>query len=194
LPAAVPWYWAAHLAAVCWCFLDPRRSELLAPLGYALAASLATWQATSFWTLWVQVYPASGTSYAYLWFLSRIHPATVAAALFFIAAWAAGGGSALRPFIALWIGLAVALAAIACLGLAGVLLGLFFLLLGFSVQSRALLCLGLIVLPVFLADYYYNLQIDLLAKSGLLIGSGVVLLLLRGGRTKWAFTGSKEAA
>src|SRR6202042_1898747 len=93
--------------------------------------------------------------------------------LFGVSVWAAGGTSILREKVPLFVGFAFALAALVWLGAGGVLLALLFMLLGFSLQNRATLGFGLILFPVFLTHYYYNLNLDLLAKSGVLIGSGM---------------------
>jgi len=116
----------------------------------------------------------------------------LAVAFFVIAVWAAGGIPVLREKPPLFLGLALALAVLVWLGSGGVLLALIFLLLGFSLQNRAILGLGLLLFPVFVTYYYYNLNLDLLAKAGVLIGSGLVMLLLRAGLARSVFAGPKE--
>lgn len=62
----------------------------------------------------------------------------------------------------------------------GIAVALLFLLLGFAVRDRFLWVLGLLELPFFIIHFYYSLEIDLLTKSGILVGSGLLLLLLWG--------------
>lgn len=61
----------------------------------------------------------------------------------------------------------------------GVLATLMLLLLGFAAAERSVLAVGMIGLLVYLARYYYQLDISLLAKSGVLVASGLALLGLR---------------
>ncbi len=61
----------------------------------------------------------------------------------------------------------------------GVLGALFVLTLGFHRGERLLMGLALAFLAVFLTFFYYDMDLTLLAKSLLLIGSGVVLLGVR---------------
>ena len=190
-------YWIFHLAAICWCFLRPRNSVLFAPIGYALLASLAIWQVEILCNAWTgDISPTEINSSTLLMerMLPHLQTALTALTLFGISVWAAGGVSILRGKAPLFIGLALALAALLWLGSGGVLLALLFMLLGFSLQHRAILDLGIILFPIFLTHYYYNLNLDLLAKSGVLIGSGAVVLLLRAGLARWAFADLKEAA
>ena len=194
LSQLVLFYWAFHLAAICWCFLRPRHSVLFAPLGYALVASLAAWQVENLFNVWIRSTEISYSIPWIEWMVLHLRIGLTALTLFGVSVWAAGGISALREKAPLFIGLALALAALVWLGSGGVLLALLFMLLGFSLQNWAILGLGLILFPVFLTHYYYNLNLDLLAKSGVLIGSGMVMLLLRAALARWLFADLKEAA
>jgi hypothetical protein len=62
----------------------------------------------------------------------------------------------------------------------GVLLSICLMVLGYAKHEKLLLLMGMLLMPLFIIFYYYNLDINLMAKSGILIGSGVVLLLGRG--------------
>lgn len=186
-------YWVFHLAAICWCFLRPRHSVLFAPLGYAFIASLAAWQVENLFNVWTYSTVISYSPAWLAWMIFHLRTSLTALTLFGVSIWAAGGMSILREKAPPWIGLALALMALVGLGSGGVLLALLFMLLGFSLQNRAILGLGLILFPIFLTHYYYNLNFDLLAKSGVLIGSGMVLLLLRAGLARWVFADFKEA-
>ena len=55
-------------------------------------------------------------------------------------------------------------------------------------EDRSLLVLGFLFLPVYIFVYYYSLNIDLLTKSFVLMGSGVFLIVARVflGTRKWA--------
>jgi uncharacterized membrane protein len=67
-------------------------------------------------------------------------------------------------------------------------LALLLMLLGFSLGKRPLLALGMLLLAVFLVDYYYSLEVNLLTKSMILVGSGAVLLALRTLLLQFAFS------
>jgi len=188
----VLFYWVFHLAAITWCFLRPRHSVLLAPFGYALVASLAAWQVENLTNIWSLTSASNYGSVVFELALFRFRIALIALTIFGVSIWAAGGISILRQKALLFIGLALGLAALVVLGSGGVLLALLFMLLGFSLQNRVILGLGLILFPIFLTDYYYTLNLDLLAKSGVLIGSGLVLLWLRAGLARGVFADLKE--
>ena len=61
----------------------------------------------------------------------------------------------------------------------GVLLSIILLALGYAKHDRYLTAISMLFLPIFLWLYYYNLDVSLLQKSAILIGSGVALLLGR---------------
>ncbi len=61
----------------------------------------------------------------------------------------------------------------------GVTTAIAVLILAFYRRSPMLMGLALVFLPVFALAFYYHLQISLLAKSGVLVAGGVVLLGLR---------------
>ncbi len=84
-----------------------------------------------------------------------------------------------------------ALAVLVTAGLAatstpGLLAALFLAALGHATYHWQITTLGLVSLPVFLWKYYYSLEIDFLAKSGVLVASGALLLVAR-----WAITHSR---
>lgn len=60
----------------------------------------------------------------------------------------------------------------------GLLFALNLLLLGYALRDAVFLAIGLTALPVFLVFFYYTLQISLLEKSGILLASGLVCLLI----------------
>ena len=77
-------------------------------------------------------------------------------------------------------------AGLAALSTPGLLAALFLAALGHATYHWQITTLGLVSLPVFLWKYYYSLEIDFLAKSGVLVASGAVLLVAR-----WAITHSR---
>lgn len=58
----------------------------------------------------------------------------------------------------------------------GLVIGTVLLLLGKSGGNRVLLGLGIVGLGGYLSSYYYWLQLSLLVKAGILVGSGLLLL------------------
>lgn len=58
----------------------------------------------------------------------------------------------------------------------GILLSLILMILGYEKPEKILILLGAFCLPIFLFLFYYSLDLTLLTKSGILIGSGLLLL------------------
>lgn len=58
----------------------------------------------------------------------------------------------------------------------GILFCIFLLILSYAKHEHKFTINGITLLPIFLAFYYYNLETTLFHKSGILIGSGVILL------------------
>lgn len=67
----------------------------------------------------------------------------------------------------------------------GVMAAVGALLLGFRAGERALQGMAWLFLLVFLAGFYYHLEVSLLEKSGILAGSGLLLLGLREVVRRW---------
>jgi hypothetical protein len=61
----------------------------------------------------------------------------------------------------------------------GITVGIILVILGFAHSNRVLTGLGLVILVVFVFQFYYQLDLTLLIKSGLLVASGLVLLVVR---------------
>lgn len=81
---------------------------------------------------------------------------------------------------------AVLLGIVGCMALAvlwlpapGVAIGLAFALTGFAIDRPAIVLVGVAGAIGHLAQYYYQLDVTLLDKSGLLVGSGALVLVLR---------------
>ncbi len=77
---------------------------------------------------------------------------------------------------------ALFVAGLCALAAPGILAALFLIVLGYATHHWQLVTVGLVALPVFVFKYYYNLELDFMTKSGVLAGSGVLLLAAR-----WAF-------
>lgn len=61
----------------------------------------------------------------------------------------------------------------------GILLAIGLMVLGYARYSRFIIIIGASLVPIFLFLYYYNLDISLLQKSGVLVSSGILLLIGR---------------
>lgn len=61
----------------------------------------------------------------------------------------------------------------------GVTVGIVLVLMGFAHSNRVLIGSGLVTLVVFVFQFYYQLDLTLLSKSGLLVASGFGLWLIR---------------
>ena len=138
------------------------------PLSYAFAFSLCA----------SVLFLASYTEFGYWRHKELIHPAFVnmvlTGGLVALFGWAAGGVEKLKtePLILASTG-AVLLGLISA---PGILLTIGLMVLGYAKHEKLLIVVGALLMPLFLWLYYYNLDITLLQKSGILIGSGVVLL------------------
>ena len=75
----------------------------------------------------------------------------------------------------------------------GILAALLVLTLGFWRNSRDLMALAAIFLVFYIWAYYYSLEWTLLAKSLVLLGSGIILLALRYFVVRWTFKAGGEA-
>ena len=58
-----------------------------------------------------------------------------------------------------------------------ILFAIALMVLGYAKHEKKLTIIGGLLMPVFLFYYYYNLEVSLLVKSLILIGSGMVLLV-----------------
>ena len=107
-----------------------------------------------------------------------IHPAFInmilTGGLVALFGWAAGGIEKLKnkQLILASIG-AVLLGLISA---PGIILSIGLMIIGYAKHEELLIIAGALLMPIFLWLYYYNLDISLLQKSGIIIGSGVMLL------------------
>ena len=100
--------------------------------------------------------------------------ALLAIGLILLIAWLAGGVKQLakEPLVMASIGVVL----LAAMSAPGILLAIGFMVLGYGKHDRILLVLGALLLPVYIYLYYYNLDVSLMEKSAVLVGSGAVLL------------------
>ena len=110
-------------------------------------------------------------------FLSS-HPAFIniilTGGLIVLFGWAAGGIEKLKtkPLMSASIGTVF----LGLISAPGILLTIGLMVLGYSKHEKLLIIMGALMMPLFLWLYYYNIDISLLQKSSILIGSGIVLL------------------
>ncbi len=141
------------------------------PLSYALVFSLCA----------SVLFLAAHAKFEYLRHAKLINPIFITivlvAGLIALFVWAAGTAEYLKtqPFILASIG-AVLLGLISA---PGVLLTIALMILGYAKHEKPFIIIGLLLIPVFLFLYYYNLDVSLLKKSGILVGSGIALLVGR---------------
>lgn len=158
---------------------DDRLDEILHPVGYGwmivlFAALLGRTLATSTHSHWSM---ELGKEVGTLGPVATIVCAAALAALVFKVLDEHGSSLSRPASFALLAGVA-ALGA-ATLDSPGIIAGLGALMLGFDRRSRVLLGMATVFLIVFASFYYYSLHLTLLEKSGVLIGSGLLLLAIR---------------
>ena len=61
----------------------------------------------------------------------------------------------------------------------GVLLSLGLMVLGYATHERLITLFGILLLPLVIFNYYYSLNVSLMEKSLILIGTGAVLIIGR---------------
>ncbi len=91
--------------------------------------------------------------------------------------WIAGGLSKLKSEAVLLGCLGAIILGV--LSAPGVLLAIILMVLGYGKHEKIMIAMGALLLPLFLYHYYYNLDVSLLEKSGVLVGSGLLLLAAR---------------
>ena len=95
--------------------------------------------------------------------------------LIFVIAWLVGSAKSLasEPCIIACVGVVL----LGVISAPGVLLSIIIMVLGYAKHERFLMLVGAVLIPPFIFLYYFNLDISLLEKSGVLIGSGTALLI-----------------
>lgn len=100
--------------------------------------------------------------------------ALLTVALIGLIGWVAGDLEKLKtPPLMLAMGGVLLLGAVSA---PGVILAISLLVLGYARHEKLLSLVGALLLPVFIVQFYYNLETSLLVKSGILLASGAVLL------------------
>lgn len=186
-------FWAVHLALAGACLARASRASPVSAMGYAIVLSMVAWQLESLWQSYFSA-PGHIASHSFSFWQLFGKNAQLAVALFALTAWASGGAKTVRANPTVFAGIAIALIGLFWFGNTGTILALFLAVLGFTVQNRLLLGLGLTMLPVYLVHYYYSLEMTLLQKSGVLFASGLVLLALRELLKRWVFVKEAEVA
>lgn len=157
-------------------FTRPRLPGALRPLAYGLAVSLCM---TATFVLIPREHLATP------WWPSSV---VIALGLVWLYQWIAGGPEHLRDEPILIAVVATLVLGASTPGLVGMLAALGLVALGYARDDRMLTALGLVFMPVFIVGYYYSLNTTLIVKSGVLFGSGAVLLIARAylGTRPWA--------
>ena len=138
------------------------------PLSYAFAFSLCAsvlFLVIGDWEREEQIYPA---------FINML----LTGGLIALFGWVAGGIEKLKtePLVLASVG-AVLLGLISA---PGILLTIGLMVVGYAKHEKLLIIVGALLMPIFLLlYYYYGLDIPPLQRSGILIGSGIVLLAAR---------------
>jgi hypothetical protein len=156
------------------------------PAAYAVVCSLCA--IVLFWG------DSANLTHDFLWRLSQdgqIHAAdyrwgslALAAAMIALIAWAAGGPEKLKsePLALASLGSVM----LGALSAPGILLSIGLMTLGYARRDRLLVVIGIVLTPVFIAMFYYSLNLNFLWKSAVLIATGGVLL---GGRALMRYRG-----
>ncbi len=141
------------------------------PLSYAFAFSLCA----------SVLFLASYAEFGYWRHKELIHPAFInmvlTGGLVALFGWAAGGVEKLKaePLVLASLGTVL----LGLISAPGIILSIGLMVLGYAKHEKLLITCGGLLMPMFLFLYYYNLDTSLMQKSGILIGSGVVLLVGR---------------
>jgi len=169
LAPAVAWIWLAEAA-----WIVARRAALWRPVGYALALALLFWQAPLA-ASWMFNWGREPTLFAAPYWLA---PLAYAGSLIAVA-----GILARRQAPGAWLNwvVAAAVVSLAAVLAPGLIAALLVLVLGFAAGNRILCGMALLAASWYLGAYYYQMQITLLEKSGVMLATGVVLLAMRFG-------------
>ena len=174
---------ALLIAAFSWVWLNEfnyaQRGSLIRALGYGCALicifALLTRNSTWNWQLWPHAFRLPGGALNF-WIGATLIAVTQMVVVVKLLG-RAGVASTSGPG-------GVALAGAALLALLsfkapGVVISMIILLIGYAHGNRVLAGLGVLSMLAYLSHYYYLLNITLLQKSVLLMGSGIILLAAR---------------
>ena len=162
----------AHLFVIKYLWVDFKLKNKYVPLGYAVISSLC-----------VNILLVSSVSHIGRW--SNKHqllttPITVAlaGALIGLIIWAANGVEQVKTSKPLMMSLCGVML-LGAFSAPGVLLSLGLMILGYATHERLITLFGILLLPLVIFNYYYNLNVSLMEKSLILIGTGAVLIIGR---------------
>lgn len=141
------------------------------PLAYAVATSLGCMVLHGSATQVVRTVGVAAPA------LDGYMTTTLTLALAGLIIWAAGGLQRVKMEV-LFVALG-GIVLLGCLSAPGILLAIALLILGYSKHERPLIVLGGLLLPCFIIIFYYSLQATFMVKAGILVTSGVLLLLGR---------------
>jgi hypothetical protein len=172
-----------------------RQRAFWLPIGYGFALALLHLDSSLIWGHELnQLLLSSGTPHP-LRLLFWVGPAAVSV-LFLFAAARLLDQAGVDPSSGTYRGLLGIAGLLALFGLAapGICASLLVLLLGFAAASRTLMGLGILACGGYLAHFYYQLDLSLLTKSLVLLGSGALLLGARLGLGRlWSAEGNGHA-
>lgn len=161
-------FFLINLCAVVALFTDGRVPKDYAPLGYAFVVSLCA----------TVVFYAVTQHHNWFYRHADLDPTFVnvslAAALIGLIGWAAGDMKLLKQEPLLFA--AVGVAALGAVSAPGIILAIALMVLGYARHERLLILGGALLMPGFLWLFYYSLNLTLMAKAGILVCSGLVLL------------------
>lgn len=148
-------------------FVHPRVKSTLTPIAYAFVLSIAV--ELVFYDFFALTDKNFSLAYAQYGF-----------GLFLI--WSIFWASGTRPIIASLKNIHLILASLAIILLSiftapGIIFSLYLIVFGYASQRRLLWQLGILLMPLYLFFYYYNLQVTLLEKSFIMFLSGLILLI-----------------
>lgn len=145
-----------------WLFLDLRRADFKKPLAWALALSVPM-------TLFLVLVPKKEIHTE--WWPSSLILTAALLALYLILYRVSGKPGSEPFFIA-----AAATLALGAFTTPGLVAGIGLIVLGYAVADYLLVSMGLVFVPGFIIVYYYEMNVTLLHKSLILMGSGLILL------------------
>lgn len=99
----------------------------------------------------------------------------LALSLITLMSWAAGGIHKLKQESLICASLGIIV--LGFVSIPGVMVSIGLLILGYAKHEKSLIAMGIMFMPLFLFHYYYSMDISLMQKSMILVGSGILLLL-----------------
>ncbi len=165
----------AEIVAAGLMFVNSRYYEWLKPMAYAIAVALPL---TVFAVVVVNSATATSRLDDHTRQLTPLWPSQLILTLgmLLLLWWVADGIYGLNEPV---IVAALATVALGAVTSPGILVGIGLLVFGYAIGEKPLIVLGYLFLPAFLVYFYYDMQADLLTKSGILAASGAVLLAAR---------------